>query len=195
MTPSSVDFAQLAFGVLGTTTKGGRQLPALYTTGEPVAFSPDEFHHIPFEPNAYNCPEAQRVTLCVTPSAALCDSIAALDEWCITTLSANPTTLLGVSLTPDQIRERYVSCLRTSEKGYKTLRSKINLSGRYSIQCYTPEKEKCAVLETWRGSLVQPRLLFKGCWIMGKDYGMLLETTHVLIQEGGGGEECPFEDY
>ena len=167
-------------------------MPALYTTGEPVAFSPDEFHHIPFEPSAFNDPEAQRVNLCVTPSAALCDSIAALDEWCITTLSANPTTLLGVSLTPDQIRERYVSCLRTSEKGYKTLRSKINLSGRYSIQCYTPEKEKCVVPETWRGSLVQPRLLFKGCWIMGKDFGMLLETTHVLIQEGGGDDECPF---
>ena len=58
MTATSVDISQLAFGVIGTTAKGGKQLPALYKDGEPVAFSPEEFHSIPFEPSAYNDSEA-----------------------------------------------------------------------------------------------------------------------------------------
>ena len=139
MTPTSVDLPQLVFAALTTTPKGRKQLPALYKNGESVAFSPEDFYSIPFEPSAFNDAEAQRVTLCVTPSEDLWEQIAALDEWCIETLSAN-STLLGVSLSPQQIRDRYVSCLRTSEKGYKIVRSKINLSGKYSIQCYTQEK-------------------------------------------------------
>ena len=192
MTATRVDISQLAFGVIGTTAKGGKQLPALYKDGEPVAFSPEEFHSIPFEPSAYNDSEAQRVTFCVTPSVDLCDQIEALDEWCIETLCKNPVPLLGVQMTPDQIKDRYVSCLRTSEKGYKIVRSKINLSGKYALQCYTEEKEKRDFPEAWRGCHVQSRLVFRGIWVMGKEMGMLLDTTHVLMQEGRNEDECPF---
>ena len=192
MTAPSVYLSQLEFGIIGTTPKGGRQLPTLYKNGEPVAFSPKEYHPIPFEPSAYNDAEAQRVSLSVTPSVDLCDQIAALDNWCIETLSKTPISLLGVSLTPEQIKDRYVSCLRTSDKGYKTVRSKINMSGKYALQCYTPEKEKRPFPETWRGCQVQSRLVFRGIWIMNKDIGMLLETTHVMVQEDGSDEMCPF---
>ena len=118
MTLSSADVSQLAFSTLFITTKGSKQLPALYENGEPVAFQTDEFLEIPFEPSAFNDSEANRVTLCLTPSPSLCEQIAALDEWCIKTLSANPTNLLDIQLSPEQIKDRYVSCLRTSEKGY-----------------------------------------------------------------------------
>jgi hypothetical protein len=191
MTPASVDLAQLVVGAITTTPKGTKQLPALYKDGEPVAFSPEEFHSIPFEPSAFNDAEAQRVALCVTPSNELWEQIASLDEWCIKTLSANPT-LLGVALSPEQIKDRYVSCLRTSEKGYKTVRSKINLSGKYAVQCYTQEKEKCQLPESWRGCHVQPRYVFRGIWVMGKDMGMLLDTTHVMMQDARVQDECPF---
>ena len=192
MTPASVKLSQLEFGVIGTTAKGGRQLPALYKDGEPVAFSPTESHAIPFEPSAYNDADAQRVSLSVTPSADLCDQIAALDNWCIETLSKTPTSLLGVSLTPEQIKDRYVSCLRTSDKGYKTVGSKINLSGKYALKCYTQEKENRPFPETWRGCQVHSRLVFRGIWIMNKELGCLLETTHVMLQEDGSEDKCPF---
>ena len=101
-----------------------------------MAFQADEYLEIPFEPSAFNDSEANRVTLCLNPSPSLCDTISALDEWCIQTLCANPTNLLGIQLSPEQIKDRYVSCLRTSEKGYQTLRAKMNKSGKYALQCY-----------------------------------------------------------
>ena len=41
---------------------------------------------------------------------------------------------------------RYVRSPKTSDKGYQTLRMKMNKSRRYALQWYTPEKEKCAHL-------------------------------------------------
>ena len=172
--------------------KGAKQLPTLYTDGGNVVCQLDEYAEVVFEPSAFNDAEANRVTLCVTPTEAVCETIAALDNWCIDTLSANPVPLLGVQLTPEQVRDRYVSCLKTSPKGYQTLRAKMNRSGRYALQCYTPDKEKRVHPETWRGCMIRPRLLIKGIWIMGKDFGDLLECSHVVVKESGDDEYCPF---
>ena len=188
----NIDTSKLAFAPLTISAKGAKQLPALHENGEPVVFQADEFLDVPFEPSAFNDSEANRVSLCVTPSPSLCDQIAALDEWCIQTLSANPTNLLGIHLSPAQIKDRYVSCLRTSEKGYQTLRVKMNKSGRYALQCYTPKKERRDHPEIWKDCLIQPRLIFRGLWLMNKDVGMLLECAHGLIKEGSGADECPF---
>ena len=190
MTPSAIDTASLAFCPLYTTAKGAKQLPALYTNGEPVAWQPDDFQEIPFEPSAYGDAEAIRVTLCVTPSDQLISSVELLDAWCIATLIANPA-LLGIALTPEQVHERYSSSLKTSEKGYKSLRAKMNKSGRYALQCYDSEHEKRPHPETWCAFSVRPRLVFEGHWVMGKDFGTILECTHALIQEGTN-DVCPF---
>jgi hypothetical protein len=190
MTPTSVDVSSLAFAPLFTTAKGAKQLPALFKDGEPVAWQPDDYMEIPFEPSAFGDPEAIRVTLCVTPSESLTSTLEAMDAWCIGTLIANPA-LLGIALTPEQVRERYSSSLKISEKGYTTVRAKMNRSGRYALQCYDSELEKRPHPETWRGCSIRPRLVFKGLWVMGKDFGCLLECTHALIKETKD-DACPF---
>ena len=156
-----------------------------------MLWQPIDFLEVPFEPSAYNDSEANRVTLCINPSEAVCDTISALDEWCIQTLSSNPVALIGVQMSPEQIRERFVSCLKTSEKGYKTLRMKMSKSGRYALQCYNTEKEKREHPDTWRGCSIQPRICLKGLYLMGREMGPIFECTHVLLREPGG-DECPF---
>ena len=190
MTPSAIDISNLAFAPLFTTAKGAKQLPVLYKNGDAVAWQTDEYMEVPFEPSAFNDPEASRVTLCVTPSDTLTSMVAELDAWCINTLSANPS-LLGISLTPDQVRERYSSSLKTSDKGYVTVRAKINKSGRYALQCYDPELVKRSHPETWRGCSIRPRLVLKAIWVMGRDFGAILECTHALVKKGAD-EACPF---
>ena len=111
-----IDTSNLAFSTILTNAKGAKQLPALYKDGEPVIWQPNEYVEIPFEPSAFNDEAANRVTLCVSPSVSMCEAIKALDEWCIETLVKNATTLICVRLTADQVRERYMSCLKTSEK-------------------------------------------------------------------------------
>ena len=190
MSPAAIDITQLAFAPLLTTAKGAKQLPALLTNGDPVAWQPDDYMEVPFEPSAFGDPEAIRVTLCFNPSESLCSQIAEVDAWCISTLIANPS-LIGISLTPEQVRERYSSSLKTSDKGYTTLRVKMNKSGRYALQCYDPNRESRPHPEAWRGCTIRPRLVFKGLWIMGKDFGSILECTHALVQEGQD-TSCPF---
>ena len=193
MSPSAmINTSSLAFSTILTNAKGAKQLPSLYKDGEPVIWQPTEYVEVPFEPSAFNDETANRVTLCVSPSAAMIESVNALDAWCIDTLVKNVTSLLGIQLTPDQIRDRYMSSLKTSEKGYTTFRMKMNKSGRYALQCYTPDKEKRDHPEDWRGTKIQPRVVFKGLWVMGKDFGCLMECTHALVQEGGCNDECPF---
>ena len=63
-----------------------------------------------------------RVTLCLNPTEVVCDIIKGLNEWVLESLIANPTNLIGISLSVEQIRERYVSSMKTSEKGYKLQR-------------------------------------------------------------------------
>ena len=191
-TPSSIHFEELAFGQLFTTSKGAKQVPATYKNGEPVAFHPsDQPLDVPFEPSAFGDAEASRVTLCLTPPEEVRDLITALDEWCIATISENPTDLLGVSLTPEQVRERYVSCLKTSDKGYKTLRCKMNKVGRYALQCYDADRKKRDMPESWRGCCIVPRLVFKGLYVMGKDFGPIVECTHGIVFDDIG-HACPF---
>ena len=187
---TSIDISNLSFAPLLTTTKGAKQVPASYKNGDPVAWHAEQFMEVPFEPSAFGDEAASRVTLCVTPSDALAAQITELDAWCIDTIISNPG-ILGVVLTHDQVRERYASSLKTSEKGYTTLRCKMNKSGRYALQCYDTEKEKRSQPDNWRGCSIRPRIVWKGLWVMGKDFGSILEVSHCIVQEGGG-EDCPF---
>ena len=191
MTP--LDINNIAFTSIVANSNGAKTLPALFENGSNVTWQFEDLLEIPFEPSAYNDNDnaATRVTICLNPSDHVCDIIAALDEWCIQTLSANPVPLLGVQLTVEQIRDRYISCLKTSDKGYKTLRLKMNRSGRYALQCYSPDKEKCAHPEIWRGCSIQPQIRFVGLYLMGRDFGAVMECTHAIVHESKG-EACPF---
>ena len=84
-----------------------------------------------------------------------------------------------------------MSRLKTSAQGYMTLRTKINRTGRYALQAYTPDKQKREHPESWRGCSVQPQITFKGLYIMGREFGPVLDCTHVIVHEAKG-EDCPF---
>ena len=185
---TTIDTSKLAFGSLIQTSKGAKQLPCLYTNGESVVWQPCDFLEIPFEPSAFNDEMATRVTLCMTPTDAVSETVAALDAWIRETIVAQSPALLGTSMTPAQVAERYVSSIKTSEKGYQTLRAKMNKSGRCALQLYGLDKEKRAHPDTWRGCQIRPRLVFKGLWLMGKDMGALLELTRGLLQEESSDE-------
>ena len=190
---SPIDTTNLAFAQITTSAKGANTLPALYKNGDPVTWQIADLLECPFDASAYNDVDntANRINLCVTPSAHVCAAIAALDAWCIQTLAQNPTVLLGMQLSPEQVKERYVSCLKTSDKGYTSLRTKMSKNGRYALQAYTPTKERREHPESWRGCSIQPQITFKGLYIMGREFGPVLECTHAIVHESKG-DECPF---
>ena len=54
MASTTIDTSKLAFCSIFTNNKGARQLPALFLDGEAVAWQPEEYMSIPFEPSAFN---------------------------------------------------------------------------------------------------------------------------------------------
>ena len=154
---------------------------ALLSFGNPTTGAPFRSNRVPF----------QILRPTVTPSDAMTQSIAELDDWCVATISANPS-ILGIALTPDQVKERYASSIKVSDKGYQTLRAKMNKPGRYSLRCYDAEKEPIAHPSAWRGISIRLRFVFKGLWVMGKAFWTILECTHAIVQSSEGCEECPF---
>ena len=115
MTSANLAIDNLAFASLFVTAKGAKQVPALYNDGSHVAWQVDEYCEIPFEHSAFGDPEANRVTLCFTPSEKLCTQITQLDQWCVDAVIANPS-LLGIPLTVEQVNDRYASSIKTNGK-------------------------------------------------------------------------------
>ena len=191
----TLDTSKIIFSATVVNTRGAKTIPAINQDGSNVTWKFQNPLEVTFEPSAYNDVEntASRVTMCLTPTDAVCEEIEALDEWVLQTLSANPVSLLGAQLSPEQIRDRYVSSLKRSDKGYKTLRLKMNRSGKYALQCFTPDRVKRPHPQTWKGGSVQAQLSFRGLYLMGKDYGAIIEITHAIVHEPNEVEEaCPF---
>ena len=87
--------------------------------------------------------------------------------------------------------ERYVSPLRTNDKGYKSLRAKYNVTGRGSCQFWDADtRASCDPPSDWVKSSVIPRIHVKGLWMMAKEYGILLEMVDCLVDKKP--VECPF---
>ena len=116
--------------------------------------------------------------------------ILQLESWVLETLAANPQKYFGQDLTLVQLKERFSSAIKTSEKGYRSLRAKMNFTGKGAVQCWTAEKAKRDLPEDWTACSVKPRLQIKGLWIMSREFGLLLEMSDALLEEFS--VACPF---
>ncbi len=80
--------------------------------------------------------------------------------------------------------------LRVSDKGYKSCRMKMNITGRNRVQIYDMNKMPCEAPESWIGTNVTVRLVVKSVWLMNKEWGILYEAQAVQIDVQA--VECPF---
>ena len=91
--------------------------------GDAVIWKPKDGLTVLFEPSAYNQPDATRVNLCLSVTPAVVSSLQAFDDWCVTTLAAQSSRLLGSQLSVEEVRNRYQPTLRVHEaSGSQSLR-------------------------------------------------------------------------
>ena len=96
---AAIDIGSLALGDVVTTGKGLSTIG-----GEAVIWRPKDALAVLFEPSAYNQPDATRVNLCLSVTPAVANSLQDFDEWCVTTLAAQSSKLLGSQLSVDEMR-------------------------------------------------------------------------------------------
>ena len=183
----ALDLAALSLGPLVTSAKGAKQAPISAGIG-PAAWAPPGYHDVAFEPKPY-VEEATRVNL-VLRAGTLEEQLRALDDWAVTAAAAVSEQLFGKALTKEQAAERYTPLLKESEKYAATFRLKMNVAGKGAVRLWTPSGQRREPPERWTMCSARPMILFKGLWVMGRDFGILAETTDVQLEERG--MLCPF---
>ncbi len=141
--------------------------------------------------NRYPVKESNRVNICFAPTEEISSSLSIFESWCLKTLARQSKELLGQEQTESQIRERFQSSLKTSEKGWTSFRAKMNITGRNAVQCWNLDKTQRSPPDCWRDCKVIPKLHFKSLYVMNKDLGLIIDVTHCMVEELD--KQCPFD--
>ena len=187
---AAIDFDRLTIGELVTSGKGAKSAPLGYGK-EAVAWLPEDVMTVAYEPGVFSGEDVARVNLSLRPSDAVQGQLVELDEWIVATVAANSERLLGKAQTLEQVRARYAPTLKLSDKGYApTMKCKMNKSGRGAVKIWDG-KQLREEPEAWAGSTVKVRLLLKSLYIMGANFGVVLDVTDVSIVSAPV-TDCPF---
>ena len=182
--------SNLTIGDAVISGKGAKQAQLL-DAGKALKWKPGPLR-VQWQPNAFNDPEANRVSICFETTPAVDEYVKGLEDWVLRTLAAAPKKYFGQDLTQAQIQERYIPLIKTSAKGYVHLRAKFNLTGRNGVKCWDAETRAIRKQpEDWTMCEVQPVFEIKGLWIMARDFGLLVEMTDALISSEST-VSCPF---
>ena len=184
----SLEMTNLKLGEITTLGKGAKVTP-LTSNGEVLKWCPGALQ-ILFEPKAFNDPGATRVSVCFKSTPEIEAYIRELESWILKEVSSNPQMYLGQACSEAQVRERFTSALKTSEKGYTHLRAKMNTAGKGQVKCWDENKKPRPPPDDWTLCEVQPCLHIKGLWVMSKDFGLLIEMADALVSESS--QLCPF---
>ena len=191
MSSATIDIGSLALGEVVTTGKGAKQIPLNTISGDPVIWRPKDALTVLFEPSAYNQPDATRVNLCLSVTPAVVSCLQDFDSWCVTTLAAQSSKLLGSQLSVEEVRHRFQPTLRTHEaSGSQSLRLKMNTAGRAAVRIWSPLGVQVAAPQSWTQCSAQCRIRLKGFWLMAKEIGVVAECTDVQLDHAAA--ECPF---
>ena len=178
----------LSLGDLTISGKGTKQIPLRCKDGL-LKLQPGP-SRVLWQPQAFNDPTATRVPICFEATPEVEDYISRLDDWVIKALAADSQRYFGSPLSVEQVREKYTSSLKTSQKGYKHLKAKMNIMGRASVRFWSHDGKTGPPLEDWTNRVVEPILEFRGCWFLGKEVGLLVELTDALVTQNT--VACPF---
>ena len=185
------NISKLTLGPILTTTKGSKQIQISKDDGSPVIWTPSEYLEVAFEPSNFSDKESSRLSICFAPTEEINNFQGIFETWCIKTLAKKSQELLGSQQTAEQIKEKFQSCVKTSEKGWTSFRCKMNVAGKNAIQCWTPERVKCSQPNSWRDCKLKPQLHLKSMYLMNKEVGLIIEIKNALIEEII--PQCPFE--
>ena len=182
-----IGIPQIILGDVQTSSKGQKSIPISYANdqGDRVFIFPGKLE-VPFNPSAFQQPEASRLNLCFTPSDEFKTLIGAIDEQLRQQLLPRLKEAFG-----NQVDElNYHSPLKDAKNGYQHVRTKINLDGKGALRCWNTRKQLQAYPEDWTSVSVSPRIWVKSIYILGKECGLTLECLDISVDQKQ--ITCPF---
>ena len=186
---SSLDPSAIKLGALQVSAKGAKQVPLFYENDKSI-FTQIGPLQVLFDPSAFGDPSASRVNLCLPTNENVEETLQELDLRIIELLAGDSARYFGTQISEAQIIERMQPSVRVSDKGYKSCRFKMNITGRNRVQIYNLDREVTEAPESWVGSNCTAKVLVKSIWLMAKEWGVLYEAQAVQLDVQPA--ECPF---
>ena len=183
------DTSDMQLGQLLNVGKGGKFVPISKTDGSPVyiQFGPLD---VLFEPSGYDG-DTSRVELCLVPNTEVDALVGAIDNWTVTSLSAESARLFGKHVATEDLAEQYMSPIRNNGKGYRMLRLKMNTTGPKAVSLWDQFRNPLTKpVESWKSHSVVVRAVVKGVWITNKDVGLTLQADQCMLTPKV--VSCPF---
>ena len=184
MASSSIDTAELRLGEV-FLTRHNAKIASIRDGNKDLVLQPEEFLKVPFTPmNFDESGPTTRLNLFLHPCRSLLEDVASIDEWLIGYLADHSVEILKEQMNFDQVREKYISCIRHSDKGYApTIKTKIDFTdGKHSLHCWDADGNLIDAPENWKEFRISPRIHVSHVWFMGTNFGPVLRLTDALLR-------------
>ena len=188
------------------TSRGSKIANLKCDDGSKCAYTPSAGHvRVPFEPSTFDKdPAASRLNLVLECDEELQAEIKSFDAWLIQYLTEHSERILKKAMTSEQVEAGYSRCLKApvkvppAGKKYKpTLKTKIDLDGRYAVRCWNTDGESVSPPHIWKNLKLKPKLIFSHLWIMGNQFGVVVRVTDAQLADYDPDEDVvmvnPFE--
>ncbi len=185
-------FTSLSLADVHVNAKGAKTCQLLDGT-QRLLYTADAYCAVPFPPSNFDKdPAATRLNLELRAPPTLEAYFDGLDAWVVDYLTTHSERLLkrGGPLTREQVKESYHPTLRRKEDYPVLLRTKLDTTGRRACKYWMEEQEKRDAPEEWRTTEVRPQLHISHLWIMGREYGIVVNVEALLVREES--TVCPF---
>ena len=181
--------AQVSARGAKTCTLSGKDGKVLFKLGgnrEPVS--------TPFGATTFNEEPTTRKTIDFRLTEAQAEEFQALDAWAHAYLEANSERLFKKKLTASQIAEHYRSPVSRKEGYAPLLRCKINTAGKNAVRVWDEDNERTSLPEDLRLFELVPRIQLSHMWVMGRDFGFVLNVQDLKVLNGAADAPCPYTE-
>ena len=188
--PMSLDTNALQLGEVVASGKGAKSAP-ITLDGLQAIFTMDPME-IAYQPSAFQDSDSTRVNIVWRPTPDQEEFLDSIDEWILRAAAANSTKLFGKVRTVESLKDSYTPILKKSDKWASQFKAKMNLQDPAKVKIWDADGVLREAPESWQGCLTRPRLRLKSVYLMGQQFGAVLEVTDLQVIEEVPESACPF---
>ena len=173
---ASTRFSQLSLDDVIKSSRGSKFAKLRDGDGD-FSHIPSTHLRVPFEPGTYDkAPDAWRLNILLECDDELKETVEEFDAQIIRYLAEHSERIFKRRLTIEQVKVGYSSCLKPGKESWpSSLKCKMDTEGRKTVACWAPDGSELPMPQTWRDVMVRPRLYFSHLWIMGSQFGVVVQ--------------------
>ena len=154
-----------------------------------IDFIPDQPVTAPFGYSSFD-EFAQRKNFDIRCSPEMEEYFTQLNKWTLNYVANHSERLLKRKASTEQIQDMYKSPLNVKQGYAALLKAKVNTTGNNAIRFWDADGELTDEPTDWKTTKIIPQLRIRQLWLMGGNFGWVIEITDCQIFPRV--MQCPF---